>query len=255
MARSNAGKWVSRAAATGGGRTYRGNVPVNWYAALVVIAILGVFSVVFSNVEYRHSGAASTTLTPPTTKTTWYAGLAFDVCGTQAPSLPANDSGSSSTTKAFFTTGNGVVTIAPKTSSETGANAVFGKFVSGYHGLEVTATELKLPSTSGSVTYKNGQRCKKGTPDAGKTANVQAAYWPSAFTSKGKSTVVQGNPATIKFSANELITIGFVPTNTKLPKPNGTIVTALLQASQATTAPTAGTTAPTTGTTLPSSKS
>jgi len=255
MARSNAGKWVARAGATGGGRTYRGNAPVNWYAALALIVIVGIFSVVFSNVEYRHSAAASTTLTPPTTHTTWYVGLALDICGTQAPSLPANTS--TSTTQAFFTTGNGVVTVAPKTSSETGANAVLGKFVSGYRGMVLTATELKIPSSSGSVTYKNGERCKKGTTDAGKVADVQATYWPSAFTTKEKPIVFHGNPSTIKFSANQLITIGFVPPGTKLPKPNGTIVTALLQASQstapttATTAPTTATTAPTTATTAP----
>ena len=36
MARSSSGKSVARAAATGGGATYRGQMPVNWYAALVV---------------------------------------------------------------------------------------------------------------------------------------------------------------------------------------------------------------------------
>ena len=252
MPRSNAGKWVARAAATGGGRTYRGNAPVNWYAALVLIVILGIFSVVFSNAEYRHSATSSTTQTPPTTKTTWYVGLAFDVCGTQAPSLPANTS--SSSTQAFFTTGNGVVTVAPKSSSETGTNAVFGKFVSAYRGLHVTATELKFPPGSGLATYKSGERCKSGTPDAGKAADVVATYWPSAFTSKEKPIVVHGDPSTIRFSANQLITIGFVPPGTKLPKPNGTVVTALLQASQGAASSPTATTAPTTATTAPTKK-
>ena len=42
MARSSTGKSVARAAATGGGTTYRGQMPVNWYAALVIIVILGI---------------------------------------------------------------------------------------------------------------------------------------------------------------------------------------------------------------------
>ena len=65
MARNSAGKWVARAGATGGGRTYRGQTPVNWYAALVVIVVLGVLSVVFANYEYRNPSSAAT---PPHTR-------------------------------------------------------------------------------------------------------------------------------------------------------------------------------------------
>ncbi len=38
---NSTGKWVERAATTGGGRTYRGQMPVNWYASLAVICIVG----------------------------------------------------------------------------------------------------------------------------------------------------------------------------------------------------------------------
>ena len=41
MANNSTGKWVQRAATTGGGRTYRGQMPVNFYAALAVIIIVG----------------------------------------------------------------------------------------------------------------------------------------------------------------------------------------------------------------------
>jgi hypothetical protein len=269
MPRNTAGKWVARAGATGGGRTYRGQRPVNWYAALVIIVVLGILSVIFASYEYRHPAAASTT--KPDKGTTWYAGLAFDVCGTQAPSLASN-AASTTSKQAFFTTGKGVVTIAPKTTAETGSNATFGKFVSAYGGLKVTSSALVLPTSattttsttttttatskaSATTTYTNGEACPKGTPDAGKKGSVKLAYWANAFNSKGQAVAYSGEPADLKFTENQLITVGFVPSGTTLPKPNGTVVKALVSAStgaattsvSTTTAP--GTTAATTPTT------
>ncbi len=244
MPRNTAGKWVARAGATGGGRTYRGQRPVNWYAALVIIVVLGILSVIFASYEYRHPAAASTT--KPAKGTTWYAALAFDVCGTQAPSLASN-AASTTSKQAFFTTGKGVITVAPKTTAETGTNATFGKFVSAYGGLTVDSSELVLPTastpsstttttsttakTSATTTYKNGETCPKGTPDAGKKANVQLAYWQNGLNSKGKAIPYHGEPADLRFATdNQEITVGFVPPGTTLPRPNGTVATALVGA-------------------------
>ncbi len=271
MAGNTAGKWVARAGATGGGRTYRGQRPVNWYAALIIIVVLGVLSVVFASYEYRHPAAAATA--KPDKGTTWYAGLAFDVCGTQAPPLASN-AASTTTKQAFFTTGKGVITVAPKTTAETGSNATFGKFVSAYSGLKVTSAELVLPtspttststttttsaSKASATTYTNGEACPAGTPDAGKKGSITLTYWANAFNSKGKAVTFSGEPADLKFTDNQLITVGFVPSGTTLPKPNGTVVKALVSAStgaatssvSTTTAP--GTTSTTTPTTVPPS--
>jgi len=249
MAKNSAGKWVARAGATGGSRTYRGQVPVNWYAALVVIVLLGILSVVYSNYEYRHPSAAATSTTPPTVGTTSYAGLAIDVCGKVHSPLASNAPlTTTKSSKSFYTSGSGVITIAPKSDTEAGKNALLGKFVAGYPGFALSATLLKVPSDTHkvSVTYKAGQTCPKGTPDAGKRAYVLAEYWPSVFDTKAKSITVQGNPSTLKFSANQFITVGFVPAGTKLQR-TPKVEEALIGASQGTT-PTAAptTTAPTT---------
>ena len=253
MARNNSGKWVARAAATGGGRTYRGQRPTNWYAAVVIIVVLGIASVVFAGYEYRHPAAAANTIAPKK-GTTWYAGLAFYVCGTQLPSVPSNAE-TTTTKQSFYTTGEGVITVSPKTTSVSGNNAVLGKFVSAYPGMTISATEIKVPSatsttttttttakskaaTTPAVTYKNGEACPKGTPDAGKKGTVQVVNWTSAFNAKGKAIPVTGDPGTLKFTQNQLITVGFVPKGTTLPKPNGTVVKALLGASTGSTATT-----------------
>ncbi len=83
MARSSSGKSVARAAATGGGTTYRGQMPVNWYAALVVIVLVGIASIALAKFNYNKTP----TVVEPTVGTTWHAGLAFDICGTMEPAL------------------------------------------------------------------------------------------------------------------------------------------------------------------------
>ena len=262
MPRSSTGKWVARAGATGGGRTYRGQAPVNWYAALVLIVIAGLVSIAFARIDYQR-GAVASTVPPVKGGAPWFAAITFDVCGTQRAPLASNSLYTAK--QSFYTTGNGVITISPKTTGAAGHNAVLGKFVSSYKGLVLRATALRLPApttsssssktskkgsgkkgktaTSTGTTYSNGQRCPSGTKDAGKKAYVTASYWPNAFSSKAKPSTVKGNPETLRFTNDQLITVGFVPAGTTLPKPNGKIVTALLDASaSSSSAPTTPTT-------------
>lgn len=232
MPSNPSGKWVSRAAATGGGRTYRGQVPANWYAALVLIVVLGVASFIWSRYEYRNAGAVSTT--PPVVGTTWYAGYMVDICGKEQPSLASNASG-----QAFYTQGKGVITISPKTNAEAGTNAVLGRFVEGYKNLDLSETALRVPvasstsstHTESTITYHNGQRCGSGTPDAGQQGVVKVVYWPNLESKHGST--VTGDPAKLRFSANQRITIAFLPKDKAVPPPNGLVVTNLLDASSA----------------------
>jgi hypothetical protein len=242
MARSSSGKSVARAAATGGGTTYRGQMPVNWYAALVIIVIIGVASIALAKYNYNKVP----TVVEPAIGTTWHAGLAFDVCGTMEPAIPA----SSSTATGLTTTGSGVILIEPKSSSDAGNNATLGKFADGYTGLTLSNTELKLPSTS-VPAYTNGQKCATGTPDAGKVGVVQARSWLiSTTTGKNHEEVETGGattlePADLKFADRQLITTGFVPKGTKMPKPPTSVITGLVTALSSGAAPvTTTTTAP-----------
>jgi len=265
MPRSTSGKWVARAAATGGGRTYRGQTPVNWYAALVLIVLLGLASVVFARYEYQH-GAAANTVAPVKGGSPWFAAIDFNICGTQQSPLASNALDTAK--QSFYTTGKGVIIISPKTTAAAGHNAVLGKFVSSYKGLTLTSSEIHLPPSSTTTkkkstgkTYRSGQKCPAGTKDAGKTAQVTVTYWSSAFASKAKAHADHGNPATLPFTDDQLISVGFVPSGTKLPKPNGSIVTALLDDSTGagstttTTVPsgTTSTSSPSTTTTAPKS--
>src|SRR5271156_975085 len=195
MASNSTGKWVERAATTGGGRTYRGQMPVNWYASLVVIVVVGLALIGFS--RYQRTHLTSSSAGPPTTSQVWHSGLGIDVCGTMQPNLPASTNAAKT---GLTAAGNGVVTVAPKNSSESGGNATLGNFVSGYKGLQLTSSTLQYP---GKPAYNNGEVCPKGTPDAGKPGVVIVDSWNS-FTSKGKGMQPSGAPQDLAFANGQL---------------------------------------------------
>jgi hypothetical protein len=233
MANNSTGKWVQRAATTGGGRTYRGQMPVNWYASLALIIIVGLGLVGLSRYQLSHRTTSSSG--PPTTSQTWYAGLGIDTCGTMEPNLPANTAKSK---KGLTANGNGVVTITPSDSSEAGANATLGKFVSGYKGLELTNSTLQYP---GKKAYTNGDVCPKGSPDAGKPGVVIVYNWPNFTTKRGAET--PGDPQNLLFQNGQMITMAFIPANSTVPKPPASVITSLITADES--GPTTPTTAPT----------
>ncbi|HEX4217151.1 MAG TPA: hypothetical protein VHZ02_02180 [Acidimicrobiales bacterium] len=247
MASDSTGKWVARAASTGGGRTYRGQAPVNWYASLAVIVIVGLLLVGFSRYQRTHPNSSSAGA--PTTSDTWHVASGIDICGRLQPNLPADPS----STTGFTTDGTGVITVAPKNNSESGGNAVLGKFVSEYKGLVLSSTTLQYPGKS---LLSNGDTCPRGTPQAGKQGFVTVKTWPN-FESK-TGTEVSGNPTQVHFANGQMITMAFVSADANVPKPPASTITSLITAASGastttTTAPGTSTTAPATSTTTPTS--
>ena len=250
MARSSSGKSVARAAATGGGTSYRGQMPINWYAALVVIVLVGIASVAVARYHYAKAPVA----VPPIVGQTWHAALAVDICGKSEPALPATASGSGN---GLTTTGSGVLLIAPKTSSEAGKNATLGKFAKEDGTLKLTNTSVQYP---GGVAYKNGEKCAAGTPDAGKVGVVRARWWTLSTTSEsgGSETKQVGglytsSPANLRLRNSQLITLGFGPSSASLPKVPASTELALLQVISGTSAPLTTTTTAATATTTTTS--
>ena len=242
MARSSSGKSVARAAATGGGTTYRGQMPVNWYAALVIIIVIGIASIAVA--KYNYNKTATSSAVQPAVGTSWHAALAFDICGTMESALPASPSSAST---GLTTTGSGVLSIAPKKASEAGSNATLGKFADGYSGLTLTNTKLTYPSSK-VLSYSNGEKCPAGTPDAGKVGVVLTRSWIiSTKTAKNGEEEETGGvttekPASLKLLNRQLITTGFAPSGTQLPKPPASTILALQQVLAGGAAPVATTT-------------
>ena len=247
MAQSQSGKWVSKVAATGGGRTYAKQRPTNFYAALVIIVIIGVVSVYFARLEFQSNHSTTTTTSPlasPAVGTTSYASLATDVCGALQPSLEAQPT---TTTSPLLVETGGIVKVAPKTAAEAGINASVALLAKNYPGLTVSQTRLDLPASASTpaASYRNDQRCPTGTPDAGKRGIVVYSYWPS-FAST--TPTITSNPAGVRFTGNSLMTMAFIPKGSKVLKPSSATIQKMLIATQS--APTTATTAPVTTTTL-----
>jgi hypothetical protein len=226
-------------------------MPVNWYAALIIIVIVGIASIAVAKYNYNKTA----TVVEPAVGTSWHAALAFDICGTMESALPASPS---SATTGLTTTGSGVLAITPKKAGEAGNNATLGKFADGYTGLTLTNTNLKYPSSK-VPAYSNGDKCPAGTPDAGKTGIVQTRTWViSTTTSKNGEEEETGGattdkPADLKFLNRQLITTGFAPKGTQLPKPPASTILALQQVLAGGSAPVTTTTAAgTTPSTAPS---
>ena len=228
MARSSSGKSVARAAATGGGTTYRGQMPVNWYAALVIIVIIGIGVHRRGQVQLQQdagggrAGRRDVVARRPGLRHlrdhgVGVAGLA--VLGHDGPHHHRE---------------RGPLHRARRRPSEAGNNATLGKFADGYTGLTLTNTKLKYPSTK-VPDYTNGEKCPAGTPDAGKVGIVQARSWViSTKTAKNGEEEETGGattdkPADLKFLNRQLITTGFVPTGTQMPKPPASTILALQQ--------------------------
>jgi len=233
MARGSTGRWVARAAATGGGRTYRGQAPVRWYSSLVLIVLLGVTLVVYSRYENSHPAAA----TQPAIGSHWYAAVGFDICGKVEPALASNPS--TATVPGISTQGDGVIHISPTSSVDAGNHATLARFVQSYPGLELTQTKLKVPSHG---SYTNGQKCPSSTPDAHKSADVQIQTWASPQGPAASQPQTVSDPASLKLANGQLITVAFVPPGSHIPKPSESAISTMLSlisqgATTTTTAP------------------
>lgn len=247
MARQDAGKYVSRAGATGGGRTYRARVPYRWYSGLALIVVLGIFLIVYSRYENTHLTTASTV--QPTTSDHWVAGLVFDLCGKNQQTLAASSTAQQGTL-GLYSSGNGVLQIQPKSSAESGTNATLGKFASQFTGLNLTGNSVGLPKQA---VLKDGSKCPAGTPDAGKTGQLTASILATASASSPSTQT--GDLRTIRFlQTTEIISVGFVPSGTTLPAPTHTLVAAVQQAA-ANAVPTTTTTSAISATTSATAKS
>jgi len=249
VAQSQSGKWVSKVAATGGGRTYKSQRPTNFYLAVFLIVVVGLTSVFFARNSYQ-SGVAATSTTAASAAT-FYSAQAFDVCGTLQPSLPASSSTLATPVSALA---SGVVKVLPK------ATPTVAQFATGYSGVTVTSKHLVLPAIAGlteKVDLTNGQKCPAGTPDAGKAGQVVISYWKN-FAAKNATS--SSDPSAVRYSQNSLVTVAFVPSGAKVQRPSQTTVSAMLIAAQTpTTSPTvvpttARTTTPTTAPTTTTTK-
>ncbi len=256
MPGENFSRRVARAAAVGGGRTYRARTPFSWYAILTVICVVGVFLVAYSRYEVTHPVAKHLkAASPPTRANQWEVGLDLYICG-RVKHLAA----STDTDEPYTTDGKGVVTIEPGLASTPslygGKNAILNAFlVSASVVLEnkslqipgkaktpsttttttstttTTTTDPKTTTTTATSTTTSTSSTtttttvpppkpivyKNGQSCAGKKGVVQVKVWKSPSAKTG--TLITRDAGSLRFSNGQLITIAFVPKGARIPKP------------------------------------
>lgn len=249
MAKSAAGKWVSRVGASGGGKAYKKSRPSNYYGALVLIVVLGLFAAIYSRYEYQHPAAANGG-TPPAIGTTWYAGLSVEACGKTLPFLNPDPTFKGG----FIVQAANVIKVSPVSAADSGNNATLSQFAAEYPGLIASSTELAIPTATGTAnaatTYRNGQTCPSTSKYPGQSGQISYAYWTSFGQ---KKPVITTDPSSIKFAQYLRVTMAFDPKGVTPKPPQQATVNAMFTAAQTTTTTAPATTltiAPATTTTL-----
>ena len=251
MAKSAAGKWVSKVGASGGGKAYKKSRPSNYYGALVVIVVLGLIATVYSRYEYQHP-AATAAGTPPAIGTTWYAALSIEACGKTLPFLNVDP-----TFKGGFTVQSAnVIKISPVSAADAGNNATLSQFAAEFPGLIASSTNLAVPTATGTsnpaTTYHNGETCPTGSKYAGRPGTISYAYWT---TFGQKKPVITTNPSSIKFVQYLRVTMAFEPTGVTPLAPQQTTVNAMFKAATLTSTSAPSVTPTTAPVTITTSKS
>ena len=213
---------MERAATTGGGRTYRGQMPVNWYASLALICIVGLLLIGFSRYQRTHQTASSTG--PPTTSQN----------GTRRWASTSAAPSAQSPGQHRHLQRSGLDRQRQRRGDHRPEEqlGVRGQRHPGQVRLRLQGPRTDRPppcSTRASTAYANGDVCPKGTPDAGKPGVVIVVSWPN-FTSNGKGTETSGAPQDLLFANGQLITMAFVPATATVPKPPAQAITALITA-------------------------
>ena len=205
MGKASSSKKVARAARTGGGRTRRGSTSWFWPVFIGLVTVLGTAGIAFS--KSQQSDRRDTT--PPRMPAEgragdhWHTALGFDVCGQFLPNITdeADPLG-------IHTHSDGVVHVHPARPSAAGRNARLKVFLDAVKG-EVSDTEIRLP---GQETKRNGMKC------GDKPARVRAMIWPSK-SPDAEGTSFDGNPADIRFTDGQLITVAFLPDDADIRRP------------------------------------
>jgi plastocyanin len=122
----------------------------------IIFVVFGVLALLFIT--------RSATGAPRIGEDHWHATYTFYACGDKQPAAPTWEG------VGVHTHGDGVVHIHPFTAAEEGSGARLVKWFD-YGSGKLDSDEIRLPGLS--KTWKDGEVCPEGTPDAGREGQVQ----------------------------------------------------------------------------------
>ena len=209
MGKASSSKKVARAARAGGHRKVRGQRSLVFPIALGVVVLLGL-GLIF----YARNNNQANAATPPVLGDHWHAAYGFYICGAFIPSFTKGLDPNAADPLGIHSHGDGVIHIHPFSSETSGKNATLGKYLD-WEGVKLSSDELVLPNNGG--TYKTGDKCPEGTPDAGKAGTLKAAVWQNVQNGTDAPKIFITDFRNIHFDRDGMgITVAFVPDDTDI---------------------------------------
>ncbi len=199
---SNASRKVARAAASGRSSKVRKQIPIGYYSSIGAIVLVGVSVIGYSRYEKTQPTAAKSVL--PTIGTKWKVAFGLDLCGVYEPNLPAS---SPSTAGGLYSSGTGLINVAPVSAAATGSNANLANFLKGESSIKITSTSVTLPG-KGAVNLK--------TACGGKGATVAYDVWPSLLVT---TPTIYHSASLVKFQNDELVSVAILAKGQASAKP------------------------------------
>jgi len=188
-----------------------------FYTALALVVIAGILAIVLTK-----SGTKSSDVPPrPANAATgfpgdhWHAALGVNICGEWLPFQAQSTvvAGNPNVYAGLHTHGDGFVHIEPASRADSGDNATLGRYVR-YMGWKLSSDSVEgwvAPSFQpDKKAWSDGDRCPKGSPDAGK--NGQLVWYLNCKASSG-------DPSDHKISDGDVIAVAFVPKSEKVGVP------------------------------------
>jgi hypothetical protein len=189
-----------------------------WNTAIVAVVVAGLAAVFL----VRSSNSAASSGPPRVANQAanrpgdhWHAYLGVDICGVWLGNAPAFETAADNPkgpNVGIHSHGDGLIHVHPFVSSEAGAQATLGKFLT-YGGWSASSDSLHMWSgptgAESDTSWSDGDKCTVGD-FKGKRGTVQ---W--AVNGKAQS----GNPSDVKLKDGQVITLAFLPATVKPPLP------------------------------------
>ena len=187
-----------------------------WFYSSLALIVAGGLTLLF---VVRSETAASDIPPQPGNAATgqigdhWHTAFGVNICGNwlDPPQTFETVFGNSNVRAGIHTHGDGFIHTHPFTRSEGGDNATLGKFL-GYGGWGASESEIDLGSDRAAWaglaadpakrTWSDGDKCPKGTPDAGKNGVVS---WSVDCLTR------HGNPSDYKLADLHVVALAFLP--------------------------------------------
>lgn len=214
MGKASSAKKVARAAASGSRIKAPRQTGLLFPGAMVIVVVLGGLLL-----WYGKSHRSNTNSVPPLANAQndplgrghWHAAYGFYACGKFLAPITNQNDAVDGVSIGIHTHGDGIIHIHPFTTAASGNNAKMDWFIKST-GITFTDTKLVLPTGS----FQNGDTC---TINGKKVkATLSAAIWETR--SAAKPVIYTSGFKNIHFINNQmLLTFGFMPAGSTLPKP------------------------------------